>query len=139
MDGADSAGELLRQLRAGLKQDLRRGQTSLGPQQDDFDVDLDGSSARKFASQGQQRMTAIALLLAVVQEVVANGEERPVILLDDVSSELDAGRRKMLFERVGELGGQVLITTTDEGMVAELVDKGVKRFLVEGGEVIGRS
>lgn len=134
-----SSGELLRQLRAGLKQDIRRGQTSLGPQQDDFDVDLDGSSARKFASQGQQRMMAIALLLAVVQEVVANGGERPVILLDDVSSELDTGRRKMLFERVGELGGQVLITTTDEGLVAELVDERVKRFLVEGGKIIGRS
>jgi DNA replication and repair protein RecF len=98
---------------------------------------MGGSSARKFASQGQQRMAAIALLLAVVQEVVANGGERPVILLDDVSSELDSGRRKMLFERVGDLGGQVLITTTDEGMVAELADKSVKRFLVEGGKIVG--
>jgi hypothetical protein len=43
----------------------------------------------------------------------------------------------MLFERVGDLGGQVLITTTDEGMVAELADKSVKRFLVEGGKIVG--
>lgn len=137
LDQGDTSNELLRQLRAGLDQDIRRRQTGLGPQKDDFVVDLGGSSARKFASQGQQRMTAIALLLAVVQEVVANGGERPVILLDDVSSELDSGRRKMLFDRVGDLGGQVLITTTDEGMVAELVDERVNRFIVEGGKVIG--
>jgi DNA replication and repair protein RecF len=137
LDQGTNAEELLRQLRAGLSRDLRRGQTGLGPQQDDFEVTLGGSPARKFASQGQQRMVAIALLLAVVQEVVANGGERPVILLDDVSSELDSGRRKMLFDRVGELGGQVLITTTDEGMVAELKDESVKRFMVEGGKIVG--
>jgi DNA replication and repair protein RecF len=138
MSKAGAASELLEQLRSGLDQDIRRGQTCLGPQQDDFNCFLGESSARKFASQGQQRTVAIALLLAVVGEVVAGGGERPVILLDDVSSELDTGRRKMLFERVGELGGQVLITTTDEGMVAELVDEGVKRFLVGGGKIIGR-
>lgn len=134
-----SAGELLDQLRDGLKRDILRGQTSLGPQQDDFDVEIGGNSAKKFASQGQQRMAAVALLLAVVQEVVNDGGERPVILLDDVSSELDAGRRKMLFEKVRELGGQVLVTTTDEGLVADLLDKQVKRFLVESGEIVGRN
>ena len=130
-----SSESLLRQLRGGLKQDLRRGQTGLGPQQDDFNAELGGSSARKFASQGQQRIIAIALLLAVVQEVIFIGGERPVILLDDVSSELDAGRRKMLFERIGELGGQVLITTTDEGLVAELDGEETRRFLVERGSI----
>ena len=135
LGGEISSGELLRQLRENLKADLRRGQTGLGPQQDDFDVELGGSSARKFASQGQQRIMAIAMLLAVVSEVIACGGERPVILLDDVSSELDAVRRKMLFDRVGELGGQVLITTTDEGMVAELPEEEVKRFHVEQGRV----
>lgn len=130
-----SPESLLRQLRGGLKQDLRRGQTCLGPQQDDFDAELGGSSARKFASQGQQRIMAIALLLAVVKEVVSSGGERPVILLDDVSSELDAGRRKTLFDRVGELGGQVLITTTDEGLVAELAGEATRRFRVASGSI----
>ena len=133
LDEEVSSEALLQQLRDGLKQDVRRGQTGLGPQQDDFDVELGASSARKFASQGQQRIIAIAMLLAVVREVVSSGGERPVILLDDVSSELDAGRRQLLFERVGELGGQVLITTTDEELVAELSGDEAGRFGVEGG------
>lgn len=136
LDDGVSSDSLLRQLRDGLKQDIRRGQTSLGPQQDDFGVDLSGRSARKYASQGQQRIIAIALLLAVVQEVVSSGGERPVILLDDVSSELDAGRRRTLFERVGELGGQVLITTTDEELVNELASEAASRFRVAGGKII---
>ena len=135
MGDRGSADELLQQLRSGLENDLRRGQTCLGPQQDDFSTLLGGGSARKFASQGQQRMAAVALLLAVVQEVVADGGERPVILLDDVSSELDAGRRRMLFERVRELGGQVLITTTDEGLVDELEGQETSRFTVVDGKI----
>lgn len=135
MDEGVSTEVLLRQLRDCLKQDIRRGQTGLGPQQDDFDVDLGGSGARTFASQGQQRILAIALLLAVVQEVISSGGERPVILLDDVSSELDAGRRRLLFERVGELGGQVLITTTDEGLVTELAGEEAGRFRVAAGRI----
>ena len=135
MGDEGSPEELLDQLRLGIDQDIRRGQTCLGPQQDDFNVVLGGNSARKFASQGQQRMAAVALLLAVVKEVVADGGERPVILLDDVSSELDANRRRLLFERVGELGGQVLITTTDEGMVADLPGEKVRRFRVQGGRI----
>jgi DNA replication and repair protein RecF len=133
-EGATSTS-LLRQLRYGLKQDLRRGLTGIGPQQDDFDAELGGSSARKFASQGQQRIMAVALLLAVVQELIFCGGERPVILLDDVSSELDAGRRRMLFERVGELGGQVLVTTTDERLVDELGGEANIKFLVAGGNI----
>lgn len=135
MGDQGTADELLQQLNSGLESDLRRGQTCLGPQQDDFNTFLGGGRARNFASQGQQRMAAVALLLAVVQEVVAEGGERPVILLDDVSSELDAGRRKMLFERVGELGGQVLITTTDEGLVAELEGQETSRFTVVDGNI----
>lgn len=130
-----STEELMRQLNEGLENDLRRGQTCRGPQQDDFMCLLGDSSARKFASQGQQRMIAIALLLSVVEEVVEEGGERPVILLDDVSSELDAGRRELLFERVGGLGGQILVTTTDEKMVPELAVEKNGRFRVTGGTI----
>jgi DNA replication and repair protein RecF len=135
--GADGLKEsLLEQIRSNLEQDLKRGQTCLGPQQDDFEITMGKNSARRFASQGQQRTAAVALLLAVVREVVAAGGERPVILLDDVSSELDASRRKILFEQVEDLGGQVLITTTDEDLVSDLKGRKVKKFKVNAGEII---
>jgi DNA replication and repair protein RecF len=134
--GADgSKDSLLEQIRSNLEQDLRRGQTCLGPQQDDFEISMGQNSARRFASQGQQRTVAVALLLAVVREVVADGGARPVILLDDVSSELDAARRKILFEQVVDLGGQVLITTTDEGMVADLRERKIWKFIVDDGRI----
>jgi DNA replication and repair protein RecF len=126
---------LLEQIRSSLDQDMKRRQTCLGPHQDDFGMIMGSGSARRFASQGQQRTAAIAMLLAVVQEVVSSGGEQPVILLDDVSSELDAIRRRLLFERIGDLGGQVLITTTEEGMVQDLKGREAGRFRVEGGRV----
>jgi DNA replication and repair protein RecF len=119
--GWDLDGELDQQLTKRLQKDLLRGSTGIGPQLDDFDLEMNAVSARKFASQGQQRALAVALLLSVVGQVVSGGSEQPVILLDDVSSELDSERRITLFERVRELGGQVLLTTTDERLVSELL------------------
>lgn len=128
-------GELLDQIRSKVDQDIRRGKTCLGPQQDDFGIEVESRSARKFASQGQQRAAAVALLLAVVVEVISGGGEHPVILLDDVSSELDEIRRSRLFERVDQIGGQALITTTDYGMIKDLGGIGVKMFKVSAGRI----
>jgi DNA replication and repair protein RecF len=135
MGKSTSHEDLLEQIRSNINSDVRRGHTGLGPQQDDFEIETGEGSARKFASQGQQRAVAVALLLAVVQEIVESGGERPVILLDDVSSELDPTRRKILFERVDELGGQTLITTTDEGMGAEMNVREMRKYRVIGGEI----
>jgi DNA replication and repair protein RecF len=117
---ADGERGLRAELQASLERDRRRGTTSIGPQHDDLELGLDGQPARRFASQGQQRCLAVALLLALVDEVVARGGEQPVLLLDDVSSELDAASRRRLFTRVGALAGQVLVTTTDEDLLGEL-------------------
>lgn len=117
------------------QRDRRRGATTVGPQLDDFELRLDGASARRFGSQGQQRACAVALLLAVVERVVAAGGEQPVLLLDDVSSELDAGVRRRLFARVTELGGQVLVTTTDAGLRDELTPAAAGLWRVRGGHI----
>ncbi|HOX43706.1 MAG TPA: DNA replication/repair protein RecF [Myxococcota bacterium] len=135
----EAGGErgLLGELQAGLERDRRRGATGVGPQLDDLELGLDGQPARRFASQGQQRTLAVALLLALVDEVVGGGAEQPVLLLDDVSSELDAGNRRRLFERVGALAGQVLVTTTDAGLLGEL--RGAARvFEVRDGRLLAR-
>lgn len=130
-----SDDELLRQLECNLVRDQRRRTTTMGPQFDDFEILLDDRSARRYASQGQQRTAAIALLLALMEEVLGEHGQPPVLLLDDVSSELDADRRRRLFARVLELGAQVFVTTTETAMVAELGAKIEKRFVVVDGSL----
>jgi DNA replication and repair protein RecF len=97
-----------------LPDDLRRGSTSIGPHHDDLRVLLGGKDARSYASQGQQRTAVVSLKLAEAALVARRTGERPVLLLDDVLSELDAERRAALLSQVaGE--GQVVITSVETG------------------------
>ena len=97
-----------------LAEDLRRGSTSVGPHRDDLLVSLDGREARSFASQGQQRTAVVSLKLAEAAVIEARTGERPVLLLDDVLSELDGDRRASLLGEVAG-GGQVIITSVEAG------------------------
>jgi DNA replication and repair protein RecF len=97
-----------------LAEDLRRGTTSVGPHRDDVQVMLDGREARSFASQGQQRTAVVSLKLAEAALIEARTGERPVLLLDDVLSELDGDRREALLGEVAA-GGQVIITSVEAG------------------------
>ena len=97
-----------------LAEDLRRGATTVGPHRDDIRVLLGGKEARAYASQGQQRTAVVSLKLAEAALVTRRTGERPVLLLDDVLSELDAERRASLLRQVaGE--GQVVITSAEAG------------------------
>jgi DNA replication and repair protein RecF len=104
--------DLLQALQAGRRDDVRRGSTSVGPHRDDVLIRIDGREARAFASQGQQRTAVVSIKLAEAAVVAEMTGEQPVLLLDDVLSELDAGRRRALLERVGH-GGQVIITSVE--------------------------
>jgi DNA replication and repair protein RecF len=97
-----------------LAEDLRRGSTSIGPHRDDLTVLLDGKEARSYASQGQQRTAVVSLKLAEASLIQARTGERPVLLLDDVLSELDGERRAALLAEVAA-GGQVIITSVEAG------------------------
>ena len=97
-----------------LGEDLRRGTTSVGPHHDDLKILLEGQEARSFASQGQQRTAVVSLKLAEAALIESRGGERPVLLLDDVLSELDGERRAALLGEVGG-GGQVIITSVEAG------------------------
>jgi DNA replication and repair protein RecF len=97
-----------------LADDLRRGSTSIGPHHDDIRVLLGGQEARAYGSQGQQRTAVVSLKLAEAALVARRTGERPVLLLDDVLSELDGERRAALLRQVaGE--GQVIITSVEAG------------------------
>ena len=101
------------EIRAGLGErreaDLRLGRTSWGPHLDELKIDLDGRSLRRYGSQGQQRAALLALLFAEREALPAAGAPAPLLLLDDVMSELDPPRRERLVERLGR-GGQALIS-----------------------------
>ena len=112
--------DLLAALQHARGDDLRRGATTIGPHRDDVLIRLDGRDARAFASQGQQRTAVVSIKLAEAAVVAEMTGERPVLLLDDVLSELDAGRRGALLERLGE-PGQVIITSVEADPFPEAV------------------
>lgn len=98
-------------LEARLDRDLERGSTGLGPHLHDISISSAGRDLRSFGSQGEQRTAVLALLLAEAAILAERRGEPPLLLLDDVLSELDPARRRVLFEQV-EGRGQTLITAT---------------------------
>ena len=88
--------------------DIRMGYSSRGPHRDDLNIEIDGISARLFASQGQQRSAVLAMKLAEAQILGEETGEAPIILLDDVLSELDSSRQNYLLNNLS--GRQVFIT-----------------------------
>jgi DNA replication and repair protein RecF len=118
-----------------LADDLRRGSTGVGPHRDDLRVLLDGQDARGYASQGQQRTAVVSLKLAEAELVARRTGERPVLLLDDVLSELDLERRGALLRHVGS-SGQVVITSVDVGPFPPDLIAGASVLCVEAGQVL---
>jgi len=103
-------------LDAAFARDLERGTTSLGPHLDDVRLASADRDLRSFGSQGEQRLSLLALLLAEAEAITARSGVPPLLLLDDVLSELDPARRRLLAERVRG-AGQALITATDAAML----------------------
>ena len=112
---------------------LERGFTSAGPHTDDLDVELAGRSARSFASQGQQRAMVLALKIGEIENLGEAAGLAPMLLLDDVSSELDPARNAFLMEYLRACGLQVFLTTTDERLVREAAGPDSVSFAVEKG------
>ncbi|MGI6157235.1 MAG: DNA replication/repair protein RecF [Saccharofermentanales bacterium] len=101
----------LGRLRRSREDDIFRGNTSTGPHRDDLLISLNGVDARLYASQGQQRSIVLALKIAELILLREISGEKPILLLDDVMSELDQSRRARLLEVIA--GHQVFITCTD--------------------------
>ena len=93
--------------------DCRRGFTSVGPHRDDLSLEINERPARVHASQGQCRALMLAMKIAEIRSLETHLSEPPLLLLDDVSSELDAARNSALMSHLDALGGQVFLTTTD--------------------------
>ncbi len=97
-----------------LARDVERGSTGIGPHLDDVGVLAGDRELRSFGSQGEQRLAVLALLLAEADVLAERSETPPLLLLDDVLSELDPERRRILAERIGTRG-QALVTSTTPG------------------------
>jgi DNA replication and repair protein RecF len=109
-------------LDAALERDIERGITSLGPHLDDVVLLAGGRDLRSFGSQGEQRLALLALLLAEAETIADRTGVPPLLLLDDVLSELDPGRRRVLAARVRTVG-QALVTATDLAMLPAAPDQ----------------
>jgi DNA replication and repair protein RecF len=129
LEYAPRAAGSVEEVRAGLEErheaDLRLGRSSWGPHLDELKILAADRSLRRFGSQGQQRASLLALLFAEREALLAAHRVAPLLLLDDVMSELDPERRERLIARLGA-GGQVLITAAAE----ESVPASARRRLV---------
>ena len=114
----DLTDRLLEHLESHYRAELESGQCLTGPHKDDFDVTLSGLSVKSFGSQGQTRTAAVSLKLAQRELMYKESGEIPVLLLDDVLSELDAGRQDFILNRITQ--GQVFITCCEPGRFTKL-------------------
>ena len=115
---AEAYGEALRR---GISRDVAAGMTLQGPHRDDIAFFLDGMSASGFASRAQQRTIALALRLAEARLLHTRRSEPPLLLLDDILSEMDADRARSVIEAISDYD-QLLVTATD-------VDRFPRQFL----------
>lgn len=119
--------------REGRVKDLATSSTQLGPHRDDLAFELDGREAGAFASQGQLRAIMLAWKTAEIAMLSRVLADQPILLLDDVSSELDPARNQYLFEHLANQAGQCFITTTHEGHV--LLSKERANYRIENGQI----
>jgi DNA replication and repair protein RecF len=136
---ATEADQLAAELSERIDGDLERGFTGHGPHRDELTTLREGRDLRAYGSQGQQRLALLALLLAEREAIAQNRHAPPLMLLDDVMSELDRDRREALVDLLRASGGQSVITTTDLDQVPDAIASGVVRLAVSAGRVVDQT
>ncbi len=126
--------EFQTQVKTRRDDELRRGVTLIGPHRDDLELSIEGRSLAQFGSRGQQRLGVVSLKLAEA-DVVAQEGDRPILLLDDILSELDATHRTLLLQTVVGFGSQLMITSADPEQVLDPVIRELRRAIVRPGGV----
>jgi DNA replication and repair protein RecF len=137
LDGGEIAlaERLADALAARLERDREKGYTSAGPHMDDLLLTLDDRGARPFASQGQQRALVLGLKIAEIENLRAALGRPPLLLLDDVSSELDPAKNRYLLAYLGGLSAQAFLTSTDRRLLEPAAGPDAAFFKVEKGAV----
>ncbi|PYG88997.1 DNA replication and repair protein RecF [Ruminiclostridium sufflavum DSM 19573] len=122
----------LRLLEKGIDRDIAIGYTSLGPHRDDYDISINNKSLKLYGSQGQQRSSVLSLKIAEIELINQETGQYPILLLDDVMSELDENRQKYLMNSIK--GVQTFITCTNAYKFS--LENIAKYFKIENGSVI---
>ncbi|MEW6523566.1 MAG: DNA replication/repair protein RecF [Bacillota bacterium] len=117
--GAPDPGDFLRALEEKAPDEFARGVTLVGPHRDELYIELDGKNIRTHGSQGQQRCAVLALKTAVMEHLSSTTGSAPVLLLDDILSELDASRQRELLSML-DSGSQTVITSAGEEPVQRI-------------------
>jgi DNA replication and repair protein RecF len=133
---ASEVEQLIAELAERRDGDLERGFTGHGPHRDDLATLREGRELRIYGSQGQQRLALLALLLAEREAIASARRSPPLMLLDDVMSELDRDRREALVGLLRSGGGQSIVTSTDLEHVPGAADPDVSRIEVSGGRLL---
>lgn len=125
--------ELFRLLKENDKKDMEKGSTSVGPHRDDFSITINDIDTRKFGSQGQQRTAVLSIKFASLEIIKDKTGEYPVLLLDDVLSELDLKRQKYILSSIKKF--QTIITGTGIMNIKSHLGENVKVYKVRNGTV----
>lgn len=126
---------LKQQFKERKAEEIARKITCVGPHRDDIDFQINGLSATKFASQGQQRTLVLSLKLSELEIIKAKTGLSPILLLDDVLAELDESRQNYLLKSI-ENDTQTIITSVDTVLFEEQFLKDVKIYNIENGRII---
>lgn len=124
----------LKQLEKSVKRDIAIGYTSIGPHRDEYDILINNKSLKLYGSQGQQRSAVLSLKIAEIELINIETGEFPVLLLDDVMSELDENRQKYLMDSIKNV--QTFITCTNDNQFRDLLKGTCKYFKVKNGSII---
>jgi len=123
----------LNMLERGRQKEILKGITLYGPHRDDYQLILNGKNIRMFGSQGQQRTAVLSVKLSELDIMKEETGEYPILLLDDVMSELDRDRQKYLFKYLK--GIQIFITCTDKDIFQGMLENGCSFFNVRNGSI----
>jgi DNA replication and repair protein RecF len=129
------AAAFSRSLGSHAQEELRRGITVVGPHRDDFLISASGTDLARYGSRGQQRLAVVAIKLAELDLLSDAAGEPPVLLLDDVLSELDVAHRSMIIASIAARQAQVCVTATDESDLASTELSHIPVIRTSGGAV----
>jgi len=133
----DPAGHILEVLSRDRKKDIYYGNTGRGPHKDDLELFINGVNIRKYGSQGQQKTAALSMKMAEIALIEKEKYEKPILLLDDVFSELDEERQKQLISSLDDT--QLIITTTELSPAIKENLRSGKEFAVNNGNILQKA
>lgn len=129
-----SEDQFLTKLNQAVNQDIERETTMYGPHRDDFDFILNDKSLKLYGSQGQQRTAVLSAKLSEINIIQQDTGETPILLLDDVLSELDQNRQQFLFEKIENI--QTFITCTEKSALKNRLNSDIFYFRISNGVLV---